>query len=160
VGRNILDAVGGDASEKGDAVPVTFELASFDPPPGGGEENDNLLGLAKDGDPETAWRTDKYNTRRLGGLKPGVGIVLTPTSGAAAKRLELASNSRGWKATVYVASERTSTLAGWGAPVATVAGDGSPVEIDLPGREGAVLLWLTDLGEDARFELQEAKLLG
>lgn len=50
---------------------------SFDPYPGSGDENPNLVPLAIDGDPSTAWETLNYfNNPALGGLKGGVGLVL------------------------------------------------------------------------------------
>ncbi|MDO5735326.1 MAG: murein biosynthesis integral membrane protein MurJ [Propionibacteriaceae bacterium] len=51
----------------------------FDPAGDGGndEENTSQVPLAFDGDPETGWPTLEYRNRpNLGGLKPGVGIVL------------------------------------------------------------------------------------
>lgn len=52
---------------------------SFDPSADGGndEESPQNVALAYDGDPETAWRTLQYRgDPELGGLKPGVGLVL------------------------------------------------------------------------------------
>ncbi len=61
-------------------VPYTIaDLHDFDPSADGGnnQENPNELGRAVDGNPSTAWHTLTYlNNPRLGGLKPGVGIVL------------------------------------------------------------------------------------
>ena len=51
----------------------------FDPEAdgGNGEENPNLVAQAYDGRPETAWRTLSYRgNAKLGGLKPGVGLVV------------------------------------------------------------------------------------
>ncbi|MGC3955155.1 MAG: murein biosynthesis integral membrane protein MurJ [Propionicimonas sp.] len=55
------------------------EVIDFDPRPDGGsdQENPKQVGLAVDGDPDTAWRTERYRKRAdFGGLKPGVGLVL------------------------------------------------------------------------------------
>ena len=51
----------------------------FDPKAdgGGGAENPQLAKLAIDGDPKTFWRTERYRRLpTLGGLKPGVGLVV------------------------------------------------------------------------------------
>lgn len=53
--------------------------ADFDPEADGGnnEENTSQVPQAFDGNPETGWSTLNYRNRpNLGGLKPGVGIVL------------------------------------------------------------------------------------
>jgi putative peptidoglycan lipid II flippase len=54
-------------------------VIDFDPvaDAGSGEENPNLAPLAIDGDPQTAWSTLVYKGNpQLGGLKPGVGLVV------------------------------------------------------------------------------------
>ena len=62
--------------------PVQLTIAKaidFDPRADGGsaQENPKQTALAIDGDPETAWRTERYRKRPdFGGLKPGVGLVL------------------------------------------------------------------------------------
>ena len=51
-------------------------VTSFDPG-GDGQENPDATSLAVDRDPTTAWTTDTYrNDPHLGGLKPGVGLLL------------------------------------------------------------------------------------
>jgi hypothetical protein len=79
----IVRAVGSDGNA--DASPSTGPLQAvriadvrdFDPAPGGdGQENGDQVGLALDGNPDTAWRTDKYTTATFGKLKAGVGLVL------------------------------------------------------------------------------------
>ena len=55
------------------------EAKSFDPSADGGndEENPDDAELAVDGDPTTGWQTLRYiGNPELGGLKPGVGLVL------------------------------------------------------------------------------------
>jgi hypothetical protein len=54
-------------------------VIDFDPvaDQGSGTENPNLAPLAIDGDPQTAWTTLVYrDDPQLGGLKPGVGLVV------------------------------------------------------------------------------------
>jgi len=62
------------------AGPIAIAGASdFDPETDGGndEENPDAVAKAIDGDPATYWETLRYKNRpNLGGLKPGVGIVL------------------------------------------------------------------------------------
>jgi serine/threonine-protein kinase len=136
--------------------PITFQAPrSFDPPPGDGEEHDSELGLLHDGDPATTWRTDRYDSAALGGLKRGVGVVLPLSSVTELGTLFVDSPTAGWKASVYVADAPATSLDGWGQPLGTLTGK----SFDLGGRKGgAVLLWITDLGPEHRVELAEVRL--
>jgi len=75
-------AVGTTTSDgTSDAQPVRIAAVSdFDPTTDSnsdGEENPDKVPLATDGDPSTAWTTvTYYNNPKLGGLKPGVGLLL------------------------------------------------------------------------------------
>ncbi|MDA8438218.1 MAG: serine/threonine protein kinase [Propionibacterium sp.] len=67
------------SSAAGAGAYTIASLHDFDPAADGGnnQENPNELGRAIDGNPSTAWQTLTYfNNPRLGGLKPGVGIVI------------------------------------------------------------------------------------
>ena len=60
-------------------VLAVSKATDFDPVKdgGGGDENPATTKLAIDGDPATAWTTERYRNRPdLGGLKPGTGLVL------------------------------------------------------------------------------------
>lgn len=68
------------------ATPTTVPMAEIPiasirsvDPFGGGDENDDRLQAAIDGDPSTVWRTERYRDP-LPLLKPGVGIAVTPAS--------------------------------------------------------------------------------
>ena len=69
-------------TQKAVAAPSVLKIAKaddFDPKSDGGSgaENAKQVKLAIDGDPETAWTTERYRKlAALGGLKPGVGLVL------------------------------------------------------------------------------------
>ena len=84
-----VDATGDGQSGDGAAVePVAAETATisgivtFDPVGrpgvvgGNGEENDDLVDQAIDGDTSTSWRTSCYSNEYMGG-KPGVGLTTT-----------------------------------------------------------------------------------
>jgi putative peptidoglycan lipid II flippase len=87
---------------------------SFDPA-GDGVENADSAGLAVDRDPTTEWTTDTYRgDPHLGGLKPGVGLLLDLGK---ARRVSVAE----------------LVLSAPGATVELRAGDSAPVEAnDLP----------------------------
>jgi eukaryotic-like serine/threonine-protein kinase len=55
--------------------PSVLNVVSIDPG-GDGSEHPELVGRAFDGDPQTFWRTDGYQTVDFSGAKKGVGLVL------------------------------------------------------------------------------------
>jgi hypothetical protein len=68
---------GGGGSPAGVTVPIRLVAsAAYDPPPGDGQEHDDEVARASDGDPATFWETERYRSVNFGGLKSGVGIVL------------------------------------------------------------------------------------
>jgi serine/threonine-protein kinase len=148
---NPIGSSGSSDGENAAAVTVT-RVSAFDPSPGDGEENDGDLSKTVDDDPGTQWQTQGYNTRTLGGLKPGVGVALTLDAAADLDTLTVESPTNDWAAEVYVSDTTHDDLGGWGDPV--VAKDHlSPgkTSFELGGRRGgAVLLWITDLGDGSR----------
>ena len=79
--RNLIDLVdrvapGGGGGKSAEVVPVDHLVATAFDPQGDGHEYDDLVALAVDGDQATAWHTERYDTRALGGLKDGVGIYV------------------------------------------------------------------------------------
>lgn len=103
----------------GEVGPLTIaEVRDFDPSADGGndEENPDQTGNAVDGDPETAWETLRYRNRPdLGGLKPGVGLV------------------------VDLGQPREVSAVGL-----TLAGDGTAVDVRVPAGETASMATSTD----------------
>lgn len=133
---------------------------------GDGEENDQLLPLAIDGDNDTAWRSDTYIRSGFAGLKPGVGVIVDLGGGAVVEQLELETNTDDWAVSIYIGSDFSGPPDSWGAPIG--GGDG------LDGRESFsfddargthLLIWITEPGvspdrdddgvDDFRFELEE-----
>ncbi|HEU5085220.1 MAG TPA: protein kinase [Acidimicrobiales bacterium] len=165
--RDLFDLVdrvrpgGGETSEDDDggAAPLAFTGATSFDPDGDGSEHEEEAALAFDGDTATAWTTERYNSRDLGGLKDGVGIILSLQEAAALDELVLTSADAGWAAEIYVSSAQGASLADWGTPAATVDGaEPGETTVALDGAEGQhVLVWVTDLGDDGGvvFELQE-----
>ncbi len=147
VGRDDDARSGGDTAGREDVV--VDEVVAFDPQ-GGGGENDGDARLAVDADPATAWSTEGYDSRDLGGLKDGVGLVILLAEPADLAGLDVVSPSNDWSAEVYVADRAAPDLSGWGPPVATEAGiEAGEASFDLAGSSGAaVLLWITDLGDE------------
>lgn len=72
-----------------DLLAPGVRITAFDPPPGDGHEDDAAVGNAVDGDPGTAWTTEGYETARLGGVKPGVGLLIDLGQPTPVARVEL-----------------------------------------------------------------------
>jgi len=159
-----------DGSSGADTDPTNLRIqsvASFDPGGAGTPgENDGQLQLAVDGDATTSWHTESYNQRRFG-TKPGVGIVVTLAASTDLRRLDVASPTQGWAASVYVtpsAASLPTSLDGWGQPVDQQTGINGDATFDLGNTSGqAVLLWITDLGDApprVRAEIDEISVTG
>lgn len=134
---------------------------AYDPPfgaAGGDGENDDDAGLAVDGDPDTAWSTERYDDPDITVLKPGVGLILDLGGGRRLDRLRLRSPTEGWTAQVHVLDAAPDgPLPEDSEPVAEVADIPGDVDIPLGGTEGSVVvLWITRTGPDGVVEVAEA----
>jgi eukaryotic-like serine/threonine-protein kinase len=117
-------------------------------PFGDGVEHDDELARVLDGDPDTAWSTERYRTPAFGGLKPGLGVVVRVDADVAGLRVR--STVDGWSATVHQAPDADPDEPdSWGEPIDLVAAAGAEVELRLAPGGGDVLLWFTSLGGPA-----------
>jgi serine/threonine-protein kinase len=134
-------------------------IVDFDPPPGTGGEHGAETGNAIDGDPGTAWTSETYENPDWGGLKDGVGLVLTLDAASGLGSLEVDSSSSGWQAEVYVADAPGQTLDDWGEPVADLdGGDGSTATAEFDKEGAAVLLWFTRAGDNGQMVVEDVRL--
>ena len=120
----------------------------FDPPPGNGEENPEQIGLLTDGRDDTLWSTVCYRRANMA-PKQGVGLVFQLSAPSKGHTLLLTTPSRGFSASVYVASSVGARLQDWGKPTdkGSDLGPGD-VRLDLGDSGGRfVLLWFTVLGQ-------------
>jgi serine/threonine-protein kinase len=152
-------ATGPTASGPTDAPVTIARVAAFDPL-GDGQEHDSEAASAHDGRPATSWRSETYEQRDFGGAKPGVGLALTLDQAAALDGLAVSSPTVGWSGEVYVADGPVDSLEGWGAPISSASDVDGDVTFDLDGaRGGAVLLWITTLGEQPhRMQVDELSI--
>ena len=58
------------------ASPVTVAGVQAIDPEGDNSENNDLAARAIDGDPDTAWRSERYDSPQFGGIKKGVGLAV------------------------------------------------------------------------------------
>ncbi|MDQ1748833.1 MAG: putative peptidoglycan lipid flippase [Frankiaceae bacterium] len=139
-------------------------VASFDPE-GDGEENPSAVGLAVDNDPSTSWTTVTYRgSSHLGGLKPGVGLLLDLRRPTTVRVAELALTAPGSTVELRAGDQAPRTEADLAVVSATV-GAGSQVRWQLPRPTTARywLVWFTDLPKASggyRIGVTEVALLG
>jgi hypothetical protein len=143
-------------------LPVA-KVSAYDPK-GDGRENDAALPAAVDGDPSTAWTSDRYTTARFGGLKSGLGLLLDLGRSRPLRTVLLRFGAAGTSVRVYVGDDRSALLAGRLA--ASASGAGRSARLALPdGVRGRYLLvWLTALppatGHGYRASVDEVTALG
>lgn len=93
VGISLLSGGGlpglGGAASAADLRPGT--VTSYDPEGNDGVERDDLVPLASDGDPDTAWFTSTYANAELGNLKRGVGLLVSFGEPVRASRFRIES---------------------------------------------------------------------
>lgn len=121
-------------------------IRSFDPL-GNNEENDDILGQAIDGRPDTAWESRGYKTRTLDG-RDGVGIVLDLAADSTVRSLQVNSYDEGWSGEVYISNRSGPSLAEWGVSAGEIRNAvGGEFTVKLTPTSGRyVLVWITDLG--------------
>jgi eukaryotic-like serine/threonine-protein kinase len=140
----------------GAATPLHLRTATDFDPLGDQSEHSQEAAAAIDGDPDSAWTTDHYNSASFGNLKPGVGLFVSLDRAARAVRLVVHSALPGWtfelKAGPSPSADAPSLAARGGATTFTVPPSGR-IAIDLaPVRTKGLLIWITSLApEDGRF---------
>jgi putative peptidoglycan lipid II flippase len=136
----------GPAAPGGGGGPIDLrasaQIRDFDPsPPGDGREAPGAVGNAFDGDPTTAWETERYATPELGGLKPGVGLLVDLGAPTPITTVELGLRP-GTTVELRAADEVGLAVADF--PVVTTAAEtGEVVRLDAGGR--AARYWLVVL---------------
>ena len=134
--------------EGGQAPPVPLEaegLAAFDPEDvegfvgGDGVENDELLPNLVDGDPDTAWRTERYDEPDFGNLKPGVGVVVDLGGPYALASARVTTPTEGMRFELRVADEPHDDAEAWEV-AARVDDAEAREELDLGGVDARYVL--------------------
>ena len=130
------------------------KASDFDPAAdgGGGAENPKQAKLAIDGDPKTSWRTERYRRLpTLGGLKPGVGLVVDLGAVHQVTGVELQLNEPGTTVEVRVPKAKSDaapmkSIDQW-TEVATAKDAGPKVQLALAEAQDTryVLVYLTSL---------------
>ncbi len=115
----------------------------------GTSEDGEKAALAIDGKSGTAWTTQWYGTAKLGGLKPGTGLILDMGKQVKLSQVEVLFGSGGTSADIYLGNTNTVSTAAFGtfkmvASASNVSGDYKySISSSATGRY--VLIWLTSL---------------
>lgn len=139
-------------------------VTSFDPE-GDGEENPSAVGLAVDNDPSTSWTTVTYRgDSHLGGLKPGVGLLLDLGRPTTVRVAELALSAAGSTVELRAGDQAPHTETDLAVVAASVhAGSQVRWELARPTAARYWLVWFTDLPKadgGYRIGVTEVALLG
>jgi len=164
------------ASTAAPAEPVIRTIADvtdFDPAAdgGNGEENPDEVPRAVDGNPETRWRTLSYRGNpELGGLKPGVGLVLDLGSAQDVSRVQLTLSGTNSAVEIRVPDDAAATSAptgsadDWRVVATDDDADGSAtLDLSEPVTTRFVLVYFTSLpAEDGDYRggIYEVEVLG
>jgi hypothetical protein len=124
-------------------------------PEGDGEKPD-AAPLAIDGDPSTFWYTYTYKSPQFGGLKSGVGYVITLREKAPVTKITLTTNSEGG----HVEVRQTTAAQPTEGPVLASGAFAPTTELTFaqPVEGQSFVLWITELPSSAgktRLELDE-----
>jgi hypothetical protein len=166
-GKEQVDS--GERTSNGPTRPIAIRgVAAFDPEPGHGDEHSDTKDNVLDGDPETTWGTDGYDTRDFNRLKPGVGLMVTLERPADVRDVQIDTDLPGWEMEVRAADAPASDLDSWTPVSENVSiSSGMKVPVDLDGDDTQyLLLWITNLAIDtdepnrARARISELKVLG
>ena len=113
-------------------------------------DNPGETGATFDGNPATAWSTDRYNSPTFGNLYPGIGLEIHLAGSASLHTLTVTSATQGWSGSTYVSSSAVpsgSPLSDWGGATTSKSGIAGDTTFSLGGHKGQyVLLWITNLG--------------
>lgn len=130
--------------------PATIvSVNSFDPKGDDGVENEEIVGLLVDKNPQSAWATSCYADKFFGS-KGNVGLLVT-LSGASTGLLRVNFANGPWGAEIYgAAGTPPSGFEGWGAPLAKeYRTRGEIVKFPVSTPVTHLLIVLTEIGKSS-----------
>ncbi|MDH3299747.1 MAG: protein kinase [Acidimicrobiia bacterium] len=140
----------GGVSLSGEPLAVV-NATTLDPLGDNGEEREDRVGRAIDGDERTAWVTETYR-QGLPQTKDGVGIAFAFDGRRQVDSLSIQSTTENWSAEFYILDELPPRT-GWSDPsevgdkIGEVGNRSGNTDIDLDNATGrAVMMWITDTG--------------
>lgn len=146
---------GGGGNMSVETLPIR-DVVDLDPQGTDGSENPDLVPLAYDGDPATAWETWQYEgSPEFGNLKDGLGLVVDLGPDTTITQFSVAFTGEPTSYSLYAsapgATEPPTDVTGLGAPIRTVEGAGpsSRQRLEPTVTTRYVVLWLTSLPEES-----------
>jgi hypothetical protein len=142
---------GGPTEVAGDTKIAITDVQDFDPQ-GDRSEHPDQTPLADDGDPETAWTTDHYETADFGRLKDGLGLWVGFGKDREVTRVVIRSPLAGWSFQLRAGSSPDALA----QPLPSEDGEttfgadpsGRTVVILQPASTSGILIWITELAPD------------
>jgi hypothetical protein len=118
-------------------------------PQGDGAERPGSVANATDGDPATAWTTERYATEAFGGLKEGVGLLVDLGAPTAVSRVEVALTAPGARVELRGATTASEDPDAYRLR-ATGEADGDVLALEPPDgtTDRYYLVWITRLAPD------------
>jgi serine/threonine-protein kinase len=165
------DALQGDGADPGTTTAVihpVVEVAVVDPQAPGAGDNQELAGNAADGDPQTAWSSESYDTADLGGDKDGIGLAFDLGQERDVRGVTLELVRGGLTVELYatdILPSEVASPAAWGEPRASQTDTLSQQPFSFNATaERFWLLWITGLsagtGDGFTAEVAEVRFLG
>jgi hypothetical protein len=144
------------------AQPIRGVAATdFDPEGSPPEENADLAPAAVDGDPDTAWPTERYDQDLgPGGLKNGVGLLLDLGEQREVRGMAVRLVGQPTAIRVYVAARRPASVDQLTPAGSWTARERLQVDFEEPAEGRWVVLWLTSLPPvDGGFRAEVAQVV-
>ena len=120
---------------------------AFDPPPGDGQEHDELIPNLLDDDPSSIWYTENYNELDLA-PKQGVGVLFDLGSSKQIVGFELQTPAPGFRFEVKVGDDPNALVSTPSASYTAAANMRRSLQAPETGRY--VLLWITQVVPDVQ----------
>jgi serine/threonine-protein kinase len=138
----------------GDGAAVHLVASNAYDPYGDGREHDELVARATDGNPATAWETERYVNADFGGLKSGVGLVVDAGRPVKLASLTVVSDTPGFTADVKAGAASSGPFDTVSAP--RTVGARTTFTLAVPTARRYYLIWITHLASgDPRTQIAE-----
>jgi serine/threonine-protein kinase len=133
---------GGGGSSTGSTPVHLHGVGSYDPRGQEQQYYGYTAPNATDGNPATYWRTERYDTQAFGGLKQGVGLVLSSPVAVALKSITVSSSTPGFVAKIEVGNSSSGSF----VVDSSLRAVGDKTTFTLNGKSGSYwVVWLTQL---------------
>ncbi len=143
VGLLLKNHVGTGGRSTGTHPVAMTSVATYDPSPGDGIEQDQLIPDATDGDPSTAWQTEHYNSPAFGNLKEGVGLVVDAPRAVKLASITITSDTPGYNARIKAGSSQSGPFREVSSSQSV--GQSTTFTLDVSSPERYYLIWLTSV---------------